>query len=150
MFELIQAASFDGDRARGRAVVPAGLPMLADHIPGVPIVPRSLQLELASQIAGPLAEQAVAARDGVERWGFLGMVRHARFDAIAPVPAELAITAELRRLDRASALCAVTVERAGAITCRAELVIVLREAEPAWADAIATARARLAAWKANP
>jgi 3-hydroxymyristoyl/3-hydroxydecanoyl-(acyl carrier protein) dehydratase len=145
MFELIESATFDATTARGRARIPAELPWLADHFPGVPVLPGSVQLELCAQLAGPLAERAVSVEHGVERWAFLGMVRHAVFHAVAPLPAELELTAELRRVEPSSVVVAVTAS-SGELLCRAELVMVLREPEPAWAAAIAAARERVARW----
>lgn len=149
MFELVRSVRFEDSRAVGTAHVPADLAMLADHFPGVPVLPGSLQIELCAQIAGPLAEQAVAARHGVERLAFLAMVRHAAFYTVAALPIDLAITAELRRVELATVVVAVTALRGDEAVCRAELVMAMREAEPAWAGAIASARARVAAWKAN-
>jgi 3-hydroxymyristoyl/3-hydroxydecanoyl-(acyl carrier protein) dehydratase len=147
MFELVTSATFEGTSARGHACVPADLPWLGDHFPGAPTLPGSLQLELAAQIAGPLAEHAVAARHGVDRWAFLGMVRRATFVAPVPLPAELEITASLERVEPSNVLAMVRVERAGTVACRAELVMVLEDARPEWAEAIAQARARVAAWR---
>ena len=115
---------------------------LADHFPGVPVLPGSLQLELCAQIAGPLAERA----RGDDRWAFLGMVRNATFHAVAALPADLEITAELRRVEPSSVVVAVTASRGETLCCRAELVMMMREAEPEWAAAIASARARAARW----
>jgi len=142
MFELVRSARFDDTRATARAHVPADLPFLADHFPGVPVLPGSWQIELCAQIAGPLAESAC----GAERWAFLGMIRNATFHAVVPLPAELEITAEVRRVEPSTVVVAVTASRGETLCCRAELVMMMREAEPEWADAIATARARVARW----
>jgi 3-hydroxymyristoyl/3-hydroxydecanoyl-(acyl carrier protein) dehydratase len=164
MFELVRSIRFEEARAVGRAHVPADLAMLADHFPGVPVLPGSLQLELCAQIAGPLAEQALVARHGLERWAFLAMVRHATFHAVAYLPIDLAITAELRRIEPTTVVVAVTAAAVGPAgrqdvgqaegrgderLCRAELVMAMREAEATWTEAIAGARARVAAWRAN-
>lgn len=148
MFELMRSARFGDNRAIGRAHVPADLTLLADHFPGVPVLPGSLQLELCAQIAGPLAEQALAAQHGVERWAFLAMVRQASFHRAVELPADLTLTAELRRVELATVLVAVTASASGETVCRGDLVMAMREAEGPWADAIAAARARVAAWKA--
>lgn len=150
MFELVRSVRFEDARAVGRAHVPADLAMLADHFPGVPVLPGSLQIELCAQIAGPLAEQALAARHGLERWAFLAMVRHAAFYTAATLPIDLTITAELRRVEPSTVVVAVAASRGEEAVCRGELVMAMREADAAWADAIASARARVAAWKANP
>jgi 3-hydroxymyristoyl/3-hydroxydecanoyl-(acyl carrier protein) dehydratase len=147
MFELITSARFEPANARGYARVPADIPLLADHFPGAPTLPGSLQLELAAQIAGPLAEQAVAAHHGLDRWAFLGMVRRATFISPVALPAELEIVASLERVEPSSVLVAARIERAGTVTCRAELVMVLEDARAEWAAAIAQARARVSAWR---
>lgn len=152
MFELVRSARFEDSRAVGRAHVPADLAFLADHFPGVPVLPGSLQIELCAQIAGPLAEQALAARHGVERWAFLAMVRHAAFYTVATLPIDLTLTAELRRVELAAcvvAVEAVAASRGGELVCRGELMMAMREAQGPWEGAIAAARARVAAWKAN-
>jgi hypothetical protein len=51
------------------------------------------------------------------------------------------------RVEPSSAVVAATASQAGDRVCRAELVMILREAEPGWADAIASARTRVAAWR---
>jgi 3-hydroxymyristoyl/3-hydroxydecanoyl-(acyl carrier protein) dehydratase len=156
MFELVRSAKFEDSRATGHAHVPADLPLLADHFPGIAVLPGSLALELCAQIAGPLAEQAIAARYGVERWAFLAMVRHAAFHAVAYLPIDLAITAELRRVELEVVVVAVTAVSTAATgrgderVCRGELVMAMREAEAGWAEAIAAARARALIWRTNP
>jgi 3-hydroxymyristoyl/3-hydroxydecanoyl-(acyl carrier protein) dehydratase len=151
MFELIHAATFDPDAgdARGWARIASDHPWLVDHFPGAPLLPGTVQLELCAQIAGPLAERAIAARDGVERWAFLGMVRSASFPAPCALPADVVITAQLRRLDAAAAAVATTCLRGDTALCRAELVMVLQPATQEWSAAIAAARARVAGWLAR-
>jgi 3-hydroxymyristoyl/3-hydroxydecanoyl-(acyl carrier protein) dehydratase len=151
MFELIHAATFDpaAGHARGWARIAGDHAWLADHFPGAPVLPGSVQLELCAQIAGPLAERAIEARDGVERWAFLGMIRSASFPAACALPAEVAIVAQLRRLDQAAATVATTCLAGDITMCRAELVMVLQPATPEWSTAIAAARARVAAWTAR-
>src|SRR5207249_103985 len=122
--------------------IPADLPFLADHFPGMPILPGSLQIELCAQIAGPLAEQAVAAHHQLERWAFLGMVRSAKLYQPVRLPADLELAATLGRVDPTAVIVEVTATCDQVTTCRAELVMVMREAEPGWADAIAAARGR--------
>jgi 3-hydroxymyristoyl/3-hydroxydecanoyl-(acyl carrier protein) dehydratase len=146
MFELIKSATFESSCATGRAYVPGDLTFLADHFPGVPVLPGSLQLELCAQLAGPLAEAAVARDQGVERWAFLGLVRNASFHAAVHLPIELTLTAELVRVEPSSVVVATVARRGDDLTCRAELVMVMREAEAGWTDAIAQARARVARW----
>ena len=148
MFELITAATFDARTGRARAAVPADVPFLADHFPGAPVLPGSLQLELCAQIAGPLAERAVLADQKVERWAFLGMVRNAVFHRPVALPAELLIAAELKRVEPSSVVVVVSASAGGEQACRGELVMMLRDADPAWAGATAEARARVARWEA--
>ena len=62
---------------------------------------------------------------------------------------DLVVSAELRRVEPAAVVVAVTAARGDDLVCRAELVMVMREAEAEWAGAIASARARVAAWKAR-
>jgi 3-hydroxymyristoyl/3-hydroxydecanoyl-(acyl carrier protein) dehydratase len=146
MFELVRSARFDGMHGQGAAHVPADLAFLADHFPGAPTLPGSLALELAAQIAGPLAEQAVQAQLGLERCAFLAMVKSARFTSPVALPADLDIAAELRRVEPSSVIAAVTITVGGVETSRAELVMAMQPPEPGWADAIARARARVTAW----
>lgn len=106
MFELIQAISIDvaAGRAAGRAHVPLA-PWLADHFPGAPHVPGTLLLELAAQIAGPLAEDSSSET----RTALLGLIRSAIFRTPVPAPADLAIDARLVRLAPSSAVCRVAI-----------------------------------------
>jgi 3-hydroxyacyl-[acyl-carrier-protein] dehydratase len=150
MFELMESLSLDGPAgvARGRARVPLDHPFLADHFPGVPILPGSLQIELCAQIAGPLAEAVIALRHGLERWSFLGMVRNATFHAPAHLPASLEITVEARRAEPTRVELAASLTRDdGLMLCRVELVMMMRDAEPTWSEAIGRYRERIAAWK---
>jgi len=152
MFEWIESLAIHAAEARavGTARIPADHPLLADHFPGVPILPGSLQIELCAQVAGPLVEEVVARGDGNERWAFLGMVRHATFRAPVPLPAALGIVANATRIERDSAIVQAVI-RPGAdeVACRVELVMMLRPPEPGWNDAIAGYRARIAALKAR-
>ena len=66
MFELLRTLSIDAGagRATGEAFIPAGHPLFADHFPAHAILPGTLAMELAAQVAGPLAEEVVALRHG--------------------------------------------------------------------------------------
>ena len=81
MFELMRSISIDAEngRASGVAFVPSDHPLFADHFPGKSLLPGSLILELAAQVAGPLAEEFVKTQLNIERWSILGMIRDARF-----------------------------------------------------------------------
>jgi acyl-CoA thioesterase FadM len=76
------------------------------------------------------------------------MVRNASFHSVVPLPTDLDIAAAIRRVEPSSVVVAVTASRGEMLCCRAELVMMMREAEGQWADAIATARARVARWSA--
>ncbi len=152
MFEWLESLAIDADdaKASAEARVPADAPFLADHFPRHPLLPGSLQIELCAQVAGPLVEELVARRDGTERFAFLGMVRNATFHAPVALPATLRIFARAARVERDSALVQAELAYASdAVDCRAELVMMLRPAEPGWQDAIRVYRARIAALKAR-
>jgi 3-hydroxyacyl-[acyl-carrier-protein] dehydratase len=150
MFELVQSLTVDAAAgvASGRARIGDDLPFLIDHFPGHPILPGSLAIELLAQIAGPLAEEVDRRERGAERWSFLGMVRNATFHAPARLPATLDLEARIQRAQSSGVLVAASARGADrTLLCRAELVMMLRDADPDWTDAIAAYRARLARWK---
>src|SRR3954470_10284410 len=152
MFEWLESLAIDaaGAAASAKARVPADHPFLADHFPGQPLLPGSLQLELCAQVAGPLVEELVARRDGAERFAFLGMVRNATFHAPVALPATLGVAVRAARVERESAVVQAELTHAiDAVHCRAELVMMLRPAEPGWDDAIRVYRARIADLKAR-
>src|SRR5215211_2722039 len=111
MFELMRSISIDAEngRASGEAVVPAGHPLFADHFPGKSLLPGSLILELAAQVAGPLAEELAKTQLGLERWAILGMVRDARFLQPVFLPASLEITAAISKSQPSSISTSVIV-----------------------------------------
>jgi 3-hydroxymyristoyl/3-hydroxydecanoyl-(acyl carrier protein) dehydratase len=149
MFELMQSVSIDvaSGRARGTAFIPAEHPMLADHVPGAPILPGSFIIELAAQVCGPLAEETIRTRLGLERWAMLGMIRDAKFLRPTPLPATLVIEAETRRAESSNVVVHVTARAGEHQVLRAELWMAMFEAQDGWAEAIAARRARLARWK---
>jgi len=130
--------------------VPDALPFLADHFPGHPILPGSLQIELAAQVAGALAEEIVAHREGQPRWSFLGMVRHATFHVPVSLPAQLSISARAERIERDSIVAHTEIlPSAGELACRAALVMVMLPPQPGWEEAQERHRARIAQLKAR-
>lgn len=149
MFELIHSIEIDAERgrARGRAEVPADHEAFADHFPGAPLLPGSLLVELGAQVAGPLAEEVLRARLGLERWAVLGMVREAKFLRFAPLPASVSIEADVRRAEASNVVAAVAASAGDQQIMRAELWMMMLEAAPEWAAAVAARRERLARWK---
>lgn len=149
MFELIRSITIDAEkgRASGEAFVPADHPLFADHFPGQPLLPGSLILELAAQIAGPLAEESARANSPIERWAILGMVRDARFLRPVFLPATLVINAEISRSQESSINTNVTVMSDGERVMQAELVLMLLETAPEWSKAIEARNNRVARWR---
>ena len=149
MFELMQSISIDAEngRASGVAFVPADHPLFADHFPGKALLPGSLILELAAQVAGPLAEEFTRIQLDLERWSILGMVREARFLQPVFLPARLEITAAISRSQSSNVSTNVTVSVEGERVMQAELVMMMLESSAEWAAAIEARNDRLARWK---
>ena len=149
MFELMRSIRIDAEngRASGAAFIPANHPLFADHFPGKSLLPGSLILELAAQVAGPLAEEFAKNQLGLERWAILGMVRHARFLQPVFLPASLEITAAISRSQSSNISTTVTVTVDGERVMQAELVMMMLESSAEWAPAIEARNDRLARWK---
>ena len=149
MFELIRSINIDAKngRASGAAFVPADHPLFADHFPGKSLLPGSLILELAAQVAGPLSEEFAKTQLGLERWAILGMVRDARFLQPVFLPASLEITATISRSQSSNISTTVTVTVDNERVMQAELVMMMLESSAEWAPAIEARNDRLARWK---
>ena len=152
MFELMRSIQIDAENghASGAAFIPADHPLFADHFPGKALFPGSLILELAAQVAGPLAEEAVKAQLKIERWAILGMVRDARFLHPVFLPALLEIAVAILRLQSSNVSTSVTVTVNGERVMQAELVMMILESSSEWASAIEARADRLARWKEAP
>ena len=137
----------ENGRASGTALVPADDPLFADHFPGKALLPGSLILELAAQVAGPLAEEFAKKQLELERWAILGMVRDARFLQPVFLPALLEITAMVSRSQSSNISITVTVAVDGERVMQAELVMMMLESSAEWDAAIDARNERLARWK---
>jgi len=137
----------ESGRASGAAFVPDDHPLFADHFPGKSLLPGSLILELAAQVAGPLAEEFAKTKLGDERWAILGMVRDARFLQPVFLPASLEITAVVSRSQSSNVSTTVTVAVNGERVMQAELVMMMLESSAEWTAAIEARNERLARWK---
>jgi 3-hydroxymyristoyl/3-hydroxydecanoyl-(acyl carrier protein) dehydratase len=149
MFEWMRSMCIEAEngRASGAAFVPGDHPLFADHFPGKSLLPGSLILELAAQVAGPLAEEFAKTQLQIERWAILGMVRDARFLQPVFLPASLAITAAISRSQSSNVSANVTVSVNDERVMQAELVMVMLESSAEWAAAIEARNDRLARWK---
>ncbi len=149
MFELIKSISVDavGGTARGTAIVPSDHALFADHFPGRPLLAGSLLIELAAQVAGPLAEEVTKHRHNLDRWGLLGMIREAKFLHPVSLPASITFFAQADRVESSSITISVRAEVDEQLAMRAQLVMMMVEAELGWDKAIAAREARLAKWK---
>jgi 3-hydroxyacyl-[acyl-carrier-protein] dehydratase len=142
MFELIRSLQLDGDRATGIAEIAADHPGLADHFPGRPVLPGTWLVELAAQIAGPLAEDGAPGR-----WAMLAIVRDAKLLAPVELPATVHLEAALVRRDSSLAVVQVVARRGDVLVLRGELAFAMLEATPELTLAARARDERLARWK---
>ena len=149
MFELIESITIDaaGGVASGIASLPADHPLFADHFPLAPLAPGSLLIELAAQIAGPLAEETTKTRSNLDRWALLGMIREAKFLCPVPLPARIMFSAEAVRIESSNVTVSVRAEVDDQVVMRGELVMMMAESAPGWEKAIQARDERVAAWK---
>jgi 3-hydroxyacyl-[acyl-carrier-protein] dehydratase len=141
MFELIRTIRIEGDRADGTAEVPLEHPMLADHFPGRPLLPGTWLIELAAQVAGPLAETMEQ-----NRWAVLAMVQSAKLLAPVDLPASLNIEATIVRRAREIVTTRVTAWNGDITVLRGELVFALVESPPGTEAAVRERNERLWRW----
>lgn len=152
MFEMIQSLRIAGEQATGVAQVAAEHPGLQDHFPGHLVLPATWLVELAAQVAGPLAESVVSAHHGVERWAVLAMIRDAKILAPVALPARIEIDARLDGDSTGPVVAPVRVRvsarSANVAVLRAELVFAMIEAPPDAEAAVVARRERVARWMA--
>lgn len=149
MFEFLRTLSVDavGRRAVGEARVDCDHPFLADHFPGHPVLPGSMALELAAQVAGPLAEEVVPLEHQRTRYAFLAKVRSAQFVRPVHLPATLRFEAQVKRSDAAGAVVTVTGRNGQELMLRGELLLVMMDADGEWQGALEERRRRVERWK---
>lgn len=149
MFELLRTLSVDAiaGRAKGEAEVGVDHPFFADHFPGHPILPGSIAMELAAQVAGPLAEEVTQQRHGLARYAILGMVRDIKFLHPVHLPARLELEARLLRSDPSRSAVGVLARVAEATVLRGELLLAMVEPAAEWEIAIEQRQRRVRRWK---
>lgn len=149
MFELLRTLSVDaeGGRATGEALIKADHPFFADHFPDHPVLPGSMAVELAAQVAGPLAEEVTLLRHGASRFAVLGMIRDAKFLRPVQLPARLRLDARVSRSDSSRIVVQVTAQVDRDAVLRTELLFAMVDATPEWAAAVEQRQRRVALWK---
>ena len=151
MFELIKSISIDpiSGVAQGKAVVPANHPLFVDHFPGRPLLAGTLLIEMAAQVAGPLAEEVTKHRLNLDRWALLGMIREAKFLHPVSLPASIDFGARAERLESSNITISVRADVDEQLVMRTQLVMMMTEAGQDWSEAIAARETRLAKWKSG-
>jgi 3-hydroxymyristoyl/3-hydroxydecanoyl-(acyl carrier protein) dehydratase len=133
--------------AVGEAIIPDGLPILADHFPRIPILPGSFFIELVAQVAGPLCEDVTRLCYGHERGALLGMVRRAVFLRPCVLPATVQLRARVGRCDPTRVSVATTASVEDAVVFRAELVMAMIDVPAEWAHVVEARHERVARWR---
>jgi 3-hydroxymyristoyl/3-hydroxydecanoyl-(acyl carrier protein) dehydratase len=139
----------ENGRAEARASISGDAPEFADHFPRMPLLPGSVLIELAAQVAGPLAEEVLRIRYGLERWAMLGMIREAKLLRPAPLPATVHLAAHVERVEATHVIARVNATMEGSELLRADLWMMMQQAGAGWEEAIEARRTRLARWKTN-
>jgi 3-hydroxymyristoyl/3-hydroxydecanoyl-(acyl carrier protein) dehydratase len=149
LFEFIQSISINVEERKscGVAYVPDDIPLFQDHFPGVPILPGTFLIELATQVAGLLAEEVSKKQFGMEKWALLGMIRYAKLLEPVHLPATLMIMSDLKRLELSNALLTVQASQNECKKLQAEVVMMMTDSSPDWEKAIEARHHRLKRWR---
>ena len=122
-----------GHRAVAARTFPEDADFLADHFPGLPLVPGVLLVEAMGQTAGWL----LAASSGFQAWPLLALVEHARFRRPVAPGCEVRLHAQVESASSAGATARTEARVDGVRVADARLYFHLRrgqEAGPAFAD----------------
>jgi hypothetical protein len=149
MFELVKAITLDAacGSAHGDAAVSAEHPLLLDWTMSPRQLPDTWLLEIMAQVAGPLAEAVDAGVSRTLRWALLAMIRRARFERSVALPAQIRVSARLRRRAGASVTVAVEADDGDGRCASAEVVMTMIEVSAELDQARIERLARLERWQ---